>query len=123
MASGALVVVGQLGHGVSLSKSCNRCRGDRPPSLLHDTQCTGAIEAAKEVVARTPGAYSLGQFDNPANPAIHFRTTGPEIWRDSGGQVDTLVLGVGTGGTLTGAGSFLKAQKAGVQVVSGPCSE
>ena len=75
---------------------------------------SGAIKKAREVVGQNPGAYMPSQFENPANPAIHEKTTGPEIWADTGGRVDVLVAGVGTGGTLSGAGAFLKSQKAEV---------
>ncbi len=78
----------------------------------------GAIAKADEIAAETPGAFIPGQFVNPANPAAHKATTGPEIWRDSEGQVDIFVAGVGTGGTLTGVGEYLKGQKPSVKVVA-----
>lgn len=77
-----------------------------------------AIEKATEIVAQTEGAVQPGQFDNPANPEIHRRTTGPEIWNDTGGNVDVLISGVGTGGTLTGAGSFLKSKNPNLQIIA-----
>ncbi len=78
---------------------------------------TGAITRARELLAEIQGAWMPNQFTNPANPAIHRKTTGPEIWQQTGGQVDFLVSGVGTGGTLTGAGGYLK-EKTGIQVVA-----
>ena len=78
----------------------------------------GAVARAEELAAITPGAFMPSQFNNPANPAIHRETTGPEIWRDTDGAVDILVAGVGTGGTLTGTGEYLKAQKPAIKVVA-----
>lgn len=68
----------------------------------------GAMAKAEEIIASTPGAVRAGQFDNPANPDIHYTTTGPEIWADCDGEVDVFIAGVGTGGTLSGVGKFLK---------------
>lgn len=79
----------------------------------------GAIEKAKALNREIEGSVILGQFENPANPAVHRRTTGPEIWNDTDGCVDIFVAGVGTGGTLSGAGGFLKEKKPSVQVVGG----
>lgn len=78
----------------------------------------GAIARANELLATIPHAFSPQQFSNPANPKIHYETTGPEIWQDTDGQVDILVTGVGTGGTLTGAGCHLKRQKPEIQLVA-----
>lgn len=77
---------------------------------------TGAIAKANELVANTPGSFMPGQFDNPANPAIHYKTTGPEIWEQTDGQVDAFVSSVGTGGTLTGAGAYLKEHNPAIQI-------
>ena len=78
----------------------------------------GAILKAEELLASTPNAYMLQQFDNPANPKIHFETTGPEIWEDTDGRVDFLISGVGTGGTLTGVCQYIKPKKPSFKAVA-----
>jgi cysteine synthase A len=79
---------------------------------------SGAIAKAKQILAETPHGYMLQQFENPANPQIHFETTGPEIWSDTDGQVDILVSGIGTGGTLTGVSEFIKPKKASFKAIA-----
>lgn len=78
---------------------------------------SGAVEKAQQLAQQIPGAFLAGQFTNPANPQAHFETTGPEIWQDTEGHVDVFVAGVGTGGTITGVGRYLKSQDPAVHIV------
>jgi cysteine synthase A len=78
----------------------------------------GAIAKAEEILANTPNGHVVRQFDNPANPAIHYATTGPEIWEDTDGKVDFLISGVGTGGTITGVSKYVKERKPGFKAVA-----
>jgi len=82
-----------------------------------DLGMKGAVEEADRLLGANPGAFMPAQFDNPANPRVHEETTGPEIWDDTAGEIDVLVAGIGTGGTITGAGRFLKARNPSLRIV------
>ena len=83
-----------------------------------DEGMAGAVKRADEIIAATPGAVLAGQFDNPANPAAHERTTGPELWSDLGGRLAAVVAGVGTGGTITGTARYLKRQNPAIRFIA-----
>jgi cysteine synthase A len=138
---GALIVEPTSGNtGIALAFVCAR-RGYRlaltmPESMSRERQLLlaylgadvwltpaaqgmqGAVDAARRILEDNPGAFMPDQFSNPANPAIHYRTTGPEIWRQTGGRVQVFVAGVGTGGTISGAGRFLKERSPSIVTVA-----
>ena len=114
---GSVIIEPTSGNtGIGLA-SVAAARGYRIIIVMPETM-KGAIAKADELAKEIPGSFIPGQFVNPANPAVHRATTGPEIWEDTDGQVDFFVAGVGTGGTITGVGEYLKSQNPDVKVVA-----
>ncbi|XVF38234.1 hypothetical protein REPUB_Repub20aG0082500 [Reevesia pubescens] len=111
--------VARIAAKLEMMEPCSSVKDRIGYSMISDAEAKGLItpgKKAEEILAKTPNAYMLQQFENPANPKIHYETTGPEIWKGSGGKIDALVSGIGTGGTITGAGKYLKEQNPNIKL-------
>lgn len=117
-AKGYHLILTMPGHMSQERQQMLRAYGAEVILTPAETDMQGAIAHANQLMATLPNTFSPHQFSNPANPKIHYNTTGPEIWQDTEGQLAAVVVGVGTGGTLTGAGRYLKQQKPDLQIVA-----